>query len=479
MNEVRTRFAPSPTGALHAGTVRTALFAWLVARHANGKFFLRIEDTDQARLVEGSLENITESLKFMGIDWDGGPDKESDLGPFIQSKRLDKYKEFAEQLIKNGRAYADPYSIEELQAFREQARANKKPFLYRDHRPENPPTWDGTQPLRLKSEPKDYKWQDIVMGELSTGPEVVDDIILIKSDGFPTYNFAHIVDDHLMGISHVIRSQEFISSMPNFLNIYEALNFEWPQFATLPPVLDISGRAKLSKRKGAKQILEYRDIGIMPEALLNFLALLGWNDGTTQEIFNRSELIEKFDLSRVQKGGAQFNEEQLIHLNGFYIRKLSIDELYDKVANFWSESSKQFDDNYKKRVLGLVQERLKYFSELPGLTELFFKDLPVDMDLIDNNKFLSEIAKNELSVLLQTSKKALESSDFSQDNLTEVLNNLLAETNQKPAVLFSLIRIATTQAPSSPGLAETLAVLGKDRTFARIDTMLSALSASV
>jgi glutamyl-tRNA synthetase len=218
-------------------------------------------------------------------------------------------------------------------------------------------------------------------------------------------------------------------------------------------------------------------MGIMPETILNFLALLGWNDGTTQEIFSREELIAKFDLSRVQKGGAQFNEDQLIHLNGVYIRALSIDDLNKKVTEFWPVSANQFDDEYKKKVLNLVQDRLKYFEELPKLTELFFEDLPVDINLINNNKFLGIIAKNELTVLLQTSKKALKNSDFSVHNLTQILNDLLNETNQKPVVLFSLIRIATTQAPSSPGLAETISVIGRDRTFSRIDKMLDALNA--
>ena len=273
MNVVRTRFAPSPTGALHAGAVRTALFAWLVARHSDGKFILRIEDTDQARSIENGMINIMNNLSFLGINWDEGPDKSTEYGPYVQSERLDKYKPFAEQLIKSGRAYADPYSQAEVQTFRDKAKAVKKAFLYRDYRPENPPIWDGTQPLRLRSDPKNYKWNDLVMGELNSGPEAIDDIVLIKSDGFPTYNFAHIIDDYLMKITHVLRSQEFISSMPKFLNIYEALGFEFPIFATLPPVLDISGKKKLSKRDGAKEVLEYKKMGIMPEALLNFFGI--------------------------------------------------------------------------------------------------------------------------------------------------------------------------------------------------------------
>jgi glutamyl/glutaminyl-tRNA synthetase len=218
MTDVRTRFAPSPTGFLHVGGVRTALFAWLVARQANGQFVLRIEDTDRAREVEGSAQHLITSLKALGITYDEGPDIGGPYAPYLQSQRLDNYKRWGQKLIDSGRAYADPYTTEEIQSFREEAKAAKKAFLYRDHRPDSsgiePLVWDGTMPLRFKSEPKAYKWHDEVMGDLHSGPEVIDDIILIKSDGFPTYNFAHIIDDAEMDISYVIRGQEFLSSQP-------------------------------------------------------------------------------------------------------------------------------------------------------------------------------------------------------------------------------------------------------------------------
>ena len=235
---VRTRFAPSPTGYLHVGGIRTALFAHLVARQAEGKFVLRFEDTDKKREVEGSADHLIASLAAIGIAYDEGPDVGGDHGPYIQSQRLEIYKTWAQKLIDAGRAYADPYSTDDVQVFREQAVSQKKAFLYRDHRPENPPAWDGTQPLRFKSEPRDYTWHDEVMGDISTGPEVVDDFILIKSDGYPTYNFAHIVDDAEMQITHVIRGQEFISSMPNFLNLYDALELQWPVFAHMPHIMN-------------------------------------------------------------------------------------------------------------------------------------------------------------------------------------------------------------------------------------------------
>ena len=234
---IRTRFAPSPTGYLHVGGIRTALFAWLLARQNDGQFILRLEDTDQKREVAGADEHIYKSLKALGIDYDEGPDKPGDFGPYRQSERLDIYKKWAQKLIDAGRAYADPYSAEEVQKFREEAQKNKQPFLYRNHRPENPPAWNGTQPLRFKSDPKNYTRKDAVMGELSTGPETIDDFILIKSDGFPTYNFAHIVDDAEMQITHIIRGQEFLASIPNYLNLYEALELEPPVIATVPHIL--------------------------------------------------------------------------------------------------------------------------------------------------------------------------------------------------------------------------------------------------
>ena len=475
MKPVRTRFAPSPTGFLHVGGIRTALFAWLVARQAGGQFVLRIEDTDQAREVEGSADHIIRSLTALGLSYDEGPDMPGDFGPYYQSQRLDTYKTWAQVLIDAGRAYADPYTPEEVQIFREQAQKEKRPFLYRNHRPANPPAWDGTRPLRFKSDPKAYTRTDVVMGELTTGPEVIDDFILIKSDGFPTYNFAHIIDDHEMQISHIIRGQEFLASIPNYLNLYEALEFEVPVMATMPHILGPDGKKKLSKRDGAKDVLDYIHEGYLPEALVNFIASLGWNDGTEQEIFTRQELIEKFSLERVGRSGARFDEKRLEWMNGTWIRSLNLDELYQRSKSFYPATAAAYDESYRKQVLGLVQERLKFFAELPQLTDFFFEDLPVNMELIDGNKQLKKFDHNELKKLLEQTKASLEQSDFSTEDLTERLNALLETLQQKPGVLFSLIRIATTQAPFSPALAETLTVLGKERALTRLTTTLAAL----
>lgn len=466
---IRTRFAPSPTGFMHIGSVRTALFAWLVARQSGGQFILRLEDTDQKREVEGSAEHIVRTLRALGITYDEGPDIGGPYGPYIQSQRLESYKVWAQKLIDAGRAYADPYTPAELDIFREQARANKKAFLYRDHRPENPPAWDGTMPLRLKSEPKAYQWHDEVMGDLSTGPEVIDDIILIKSDGFPTYNFAHIIDDAEMKITHVIRGQEFISSQPNYLNIYEALGLDFPIFATMPHILADSGNKKLGKRDGAKDVLDYLTDGYLPETMINFIASLGWNDGTEQEIFSISELVEKFSLNRVQKSGARFDVKRLEWMNGQHIRALSLDNLYNRVADFWPDSAKQADEALKKHVLTLVQDRLKTLADLATLTDYFFTEPKADWSMIESNKQLAQLPKQDLKQFLETSIDALQKSDFEPEAVQSTLNQILETTGQKPGVIFSLIRTVVSWAPFSPALDQTLSVLGKETTISRLE----------
>jgi glutamyl-tRNA synthetase len=473
--KARTRFAPSPTGYLHVGGIRTALFAWLVARQTGGQFVLRFEDTDKKREVEGARDHLIVSLKALNLQYDEGPDIGGPYAPYTQSERLDHYKKWAQKLVDAGRAYADPYTPEEVQTFREQAQKEKRPFLYRNHRPENPPAWDGTQPLRFKSDPKAYQWHDEVMGDLSTGPEVIDDFILIKSDGYPTYNFAHIIDDLEMEITHIIRGQEFIASQPNYLNLYEALGIERPHIATVPHIMGPDGKKKLSKRDGAKDVLDYLRDGFLPEALVSFIATMGWNDGTEQEIFTQDELVQKFSLDRVQKSGARFDEQRLIWMNGHYIRQMPLEELYQRVADFWPAEAAGYNDEYKRAALSLVQERLKYFAELPQLTQFFFTDLPVNPELVSGHKQLKKLEHAEIKQLLTQAREQIDASDFTTEDLQNRLNNLLTATVQKPAVLFSLVRIATTQAPASPGLAETLAVLGKDTALQRIDTMLQSL----
>ncbi len=469
---VRTRFAPSPTGFMHVGNLRTGLFAWLTARHADGDFVLRLEDTDKNREVEGSAEHILACLNMLGLDRDEGVDIGGPHAPYKQSERLSVYREWAQRLIDSGRAYADPYTPEEVQTFREQAQKAKQPFLYRNHRPENPAAWDGTTPLRFKSEPKAYTWHDEVMGDLGAGPEVIDDFILIKSDGYPTYNFAHIVDDAEMEITHVIRGQEFISSTPNYLNLYEALEITAPIFATMPHIMNEQGNKKLGKRDGAKDVLEYVNEGFLPETLLGFIATLGWNDGTEQEIFTRDELIAKFSLDRVQKSGARFDDKRLLWMNGQFIRKLPLDDLYVRVSTHWPKAANSANEAYKKQVLNLAQDRLKTLNDLPALTSYFFEEPAPNWEMVDSNKQLSKLSREQHATLLQATRTALEQSQFDAESLQNTLNTLLETTGEKPGVLFSLIRFATTWAPFSPGLPETMEILGRNTVLARLDRAL-------
>lgn len=475
MKPVRTRFAPSPTGFLHVGNVRSALFPWLVAKQTGGTFILRVEDTDQAREVPGAVDIMHQTLSWIGIEWTEGPDVGGPFGPYTQSERRDIYLKWADKLVQSGRAYADIRTPEQLTELREQAKAAKKPFLAREFRPENPPTWEPGMPLRFLSEPKAYQWHDAVMGDLSAGEEAVDDFILLKSDGLPTYNFAHIVDDAEMQITHVIRGLEYIASVPKYLDLYAALGLEVPVLAHIPHIMAENGNRKLSKRDGAKSILDYRDQGYTPEAMLNFLASMGWNDGTEQEIFSRDQLVEKFSLERVQRSGAKLDEQRLGWMNGAWIRSLDSNDIYTRCQDFWPAEAEQANGEYKKQVLGLIQERLKYFAELPELTIFFFTDLPINPELISGNKQLKKFETSGLKALLEQAKVTIEQSDFSVDDLTSRLNGLLETTGQRPGVLFSLIRIATTQAASSPGLADSLHVLGKETSLRRLNAQLASL----
>jgi len=477
MTIVRSRFAPSPTGFMHVGGVRTALFSWLLARQAStdGTFILRIEDTDKAREVAGSIQQIEKSLQWLGIEWDEGVDKGGPDAPYLQSERLPIYLEWAQKLIDSGRAYADPYTSEEVEAFRNEAKAAKRPFLFRDHRPATPPVYDGTQPLRFKSDPKAYKWHDAVLGDLSTGPDAIDDFIIVKSDGYPTYNFSHIVDDAIMGVTHVLRSQEFIASTPKFLNIYDALEIERPILATLPFVMAIDGKKKLGKRDGAKDILEYAKDGYLSEAMINFLATLGWNDGTEQEIFTVDELIEKFQLDRVQKSPARFDEQRLLWLNGQHIRLLSLDELFTRSHDFWSDKAHEAGEQRQKQVLELVKDRLKTLADIPTITDYFFEEPTPDWTMIEGNKQLVALGNDGIRELLTQATEALSTSDYTPEALQKTLNGLLETTGQKPGILFSLIRLAVSWAPFSPALNETLAVLGPDAVLRRLDASLKAL----
>lgn len=478
--EIITRFAPSPTGYIHIGNVRSAIYPYLLARQNKGKLILRIEDTDRARYVEGATELIEDTLKWLGLDWDEGPIVGGPNGPYFQSERTEIYHAWARKLIKSGRAYADPTTPEQLDQYRKECSEKKIPFLYRNYRPENMPEWKPGIPLRFKTEPKEYSWHDEVMGDMHTGPEVLDDIILIKKDGYPTYNFAHIVDDAEMGVTHLMRGVEYLSSTPNYLALYEALNLTPPKIVSLPHILAPQGNKKLGKRDGAKSVTEYRKDGILAEAMLNYLTCLGWNDGTEQEIYTKEELIKNFSLDRIQNSGARYDETKLLWLNGQWIRKIfdeqGAEALYERTHAFWPDSAKNYNDQYRIKVLAIIYDRLKTLSDLREMTNYFFTNPTINTDLLVNNKFLKKLSEAELETLLKKSITKLTAlKKWDADSLQTALNELLAETNKKPAELFSLIRIAVSFAPFSPALHLTLEVLGRDVSLARLNAVASAI----
>ncbi len=482
MMKAVTRFAPSPTGYIHIGNVRSAIYPYLVAHQTGGKMILRIEDTDRERYVEGATELIEDTLKWLGLEWDEGPLVGGPNQPYFQSERTDIYIKWAKKLIESGRAYADPTPSEKIDEYRKECSEKKIPFLYRNFRPENPPEWEPGMPIRFKTEPKEYSWNDAVMGDMHTGPEVLDDIILIKRDGYPTYNFAHIVDDAEMGVTHVMRGVEYLSSTPNYLAIYEALGLERPILVSLPHILAPQGNKKLGKRDGAKSVTEYRDDGVLAEAMLNYLACLGWNDGTEQEIYTKEELIEKFSIDRIQNSGARYDETKLLWMNGQWIRKIFDEQgaraLYDRTVNFWPESAASWSEEYRIKVLSIIYDRLKTLSDLKEMTGYFFTDPAVDTDMIKSNKFLKKLSEAEIEDLMKKSVakiSAIEAENWTADKIQDVLNELLAETGKKPAELFSLIRIALTFAPFSPALNLTMEVLGRDTTLARLNEVTRSL----
>lgn len=472
--KVITRFAPSPTGFMHVGGVRTAIFAYLWAKKNNGTFILRIEDTDKNREVAGSVEHIIESLKWFGINYDEGPDVGGPSAPYKQSERLNLYKKYAQKLIDKNLAYADPYTEEEVESMRQEAEKEKRPFLYRENRPENPPIWDGSKPLRFKvPQIKRYEWNDLIFGDLSAGEEALDDFILIKSDGYPTYNFAHIVDDIEMGVTHVMRGQEFISSTPKFLSLYEALEIEKPIFVTLPPILGEGGNKKLSKRDGAKDILEYRNEGYLPEAMFNFLTLLGWHPSDDKEIFIIDELIKTFDISRIQKSGAQWNDDKLDWINKEHIKMLSLEKLKEYV---FAWLPKELQNN---KIIPIITERIFKFSDIKNMIDnheldFFYKDPAYEASNLIFKNSDKDITIKNLNLSLDILDKNDEG-DFSKEKIKSILMEV-AETLPSRGELLHPVRFALSGLDKSPDPFTIIEILGKQKSIERIKKAISLLS---
>jgi glutamyl-tRNA synthetase len=472
---VVTRFAPSPTGFMHIGGVRTALFAYLYAKKMKGAFILRIEDTDKEREVIGSIQHIQESLRWLGLTWDYGPENPGPYGSCIQSERLPIYIKYAQELVKKGLAYPDPYTQKEVAMFKEAAIKNKRPFLFREYRPEVFEIWDGTKPLRLKvPEIKRYTWTDVTRGELSAGPEMLDDVVLIKSDGYPTYNFAHIVDDLEMGVTHIMRADEFISSMPKFLSIYDALGIPYPTFVTLPPILRDDRTKKLGKRDGAKDILEYRTEGYLPTAMMNFLALTGWNPGNEKEVFSPGELIDIFDISKIQRAGAAFNEDKLLWMNRQHLNLLSVTEFTEYILPTLKKAfvnTPQFRPDTVTRLIPIIRERINSLAQLRaeiGNGEYDFAFIPPDYDP-EILKWKNDDSTTQVKPRLEQAIELLNNADWSEPaSIKEALWSYAAEVG-KGELLWPL-RVCLSGKKQSPDPFIIAYIIGQSETLARIKT---------
>ena len=483
---VRVRYAPSPTGFPHVGNIRTALFNWLYARHTGGKFIVRIEDTDTARTVPGSLEAILDSLHWLGLDWDEGPEVGGGYGPYVQSQRLETYKKIAEKLIAEGFAYRCYCTSERLEAMRTEQTANKQTPGYDRHcrnlsagERQKLEASGASSVIRFKT-PLDGRtiFQDMLRGEVAFENSTVDDFVLLKTDGFPVYHLANVIDDHLMDISHVLRAEEWLSSTPKHVMLYNALKFDPPQFAHMPLILG-PDRSKLSKRHGAATLTEYRDQGYLQETMLNFLALLGWSLDDKNEIFSRQQLVDIFSLERVSRTAGIFNKEKLDWLNGMYIRTLPVDDLTARVLPFMEkylppDVRRPLDINYIRQIMPLIRERIVTLKDAAAYADFFFLDnLEYDSAQLLGKKMTAEAVLTALKGA-ETELSALE--DFNPAVLEDTLRHLADELGIKTGELFNPLRVATTARDAAPPLFETMVVLGQARCLKRINAALAKLA---
>ena len=468
--KLRVRYAPSPTGEPHLGNIRTALFDWLIARNASGEFIVRVEDTDQARKVEGAIDLQKASLEWLGLNWDEGLGTEGIYGPYTQSERLSFYSEAVDHLLNTEKAYRCFCSSERLVELRKTQLENKSsnvgydgycstlkilegnlsdPFVVRFRMPNN-----GHSEL-----------EDMVRGHLEFDNSLSDDFVIMKSDGYPTYHLASVVDDHHMNISHVLRGEEWLSSVPRHVQLYEAFGWEMPQFAHLPTIL-APDKSKLSKRHGATSVLEYKKMGYLPEAMFNFLSLLGWSlDGET-EIVSKETLINSFDANRISSASAIFDIEKLNWMNGYYIRNMSDFELAARLANYWEEfPPDDFDRspslNEIQAVTSLVKERIKILSEASALIAFVFKE-EIEFELQELlQKHMDE--ESTKKILEEVSGTLAKINSFSSSDIELELRSLADSMEIKVGALLGTVRVATSGQKVSPPLFESLEVLGRDR----------------
>lgn len=481
MSEIRVRFAPSPTGELHIGGARTALFNWLFARHNNGKFVLRIEDTDIERSTEESIKNIINTMKWLGIDWDEGPEKGGSFGPYYQSQRTDLYRKAAEELLAKGLAYYCYCTPEELKAMREQARKEGRPPRY-DGRCRNLTEKDkkkleneGRKPaIRFRvTEHGQTVVKDIIRGNVFFDNSNIDDFIIMKSNGFPTYNFACVIDDYSMKISHVIRAEEHISNTPKQILIYKALGYTLPEFAHVPMIL-APDRSKLSKRHGATSVEEFRDKGYLSKAIINYLALLGWSPENDEEVVTLEKMVKQFSLEKVSKNPAIYDVKKLTWINGYYLKKEDIDTITRQLMPFLKKKGiinsnisglKPEEYDYLKKVVEAVRDRVKTLEELADGISYFYID---DFDY--EEKGVRKYFKKDNTVfLLEECIKVLKALEvFDLETAESAYRRLADELKVKAAELIHPTRLALTGRTVGPGLFDIIVLLGREECIKRL-----------
>lgn len=475
---VRVRFAPSPTGYLHVGGARTALYNWLFARHHGGTFILRIEDTDRTRYDAKALEDIFDSLRWLGLSWDEGPQVGGDYGPYAQSERLEIYQKYARQLVEEGHAYYCYCSPERLVQAREQhGRGGQTGYdrhcRYLTAKQRADYEAQGIVPVVRLKVPLEGQttFYDVIRGQTTVDNTTLDDLVLLKSDGFPTYHLANVVDDHLMEITHIMRGDEWLPSVPRHVLLYQAFGWEIPVYAHLPIILSPTGKGKLSKRHGGVEVRYFRERGYLPEAMVNFLARVGWSYDDKTELFTREELIARFDLDGVNKSPAAFSYEKLEWMNGVYIRNLSSDDLAQRLVPFLAAGLGIEENELRKRqelkeLVPLVRERLKTLADITDWADfLFMEEIAYDHQLLIAKK----TTPADCALALNRTLELLESlPEFSEEAMETALRGLADDLNMKPGQLFGIIRVAVTGKTVTPPLFGTLRILGRERVLSRL-----------
>ena len=481
MSEMRLRFPPSPTGKIHIGNMRTALFNWLWARKNNGDLILRIEDTDLERSSKEFEEIILKELEWLGIDIDEGVEIGGDYGPYHQSERLDIYKKYIDKLIEEGYAYKCYCTPEELEEMREKQKENGEM-----------PRYDGRCRNLTEEEKKEYEKEgrspvvrfkvpadeeivvhDLIRGDVSFNTSVIGDFVIFKSDGMPTYNFAVVIDDALMEVSQVIRGEDHISNTPKQILLYNALGFDLPEFAHLPLILD-ENKAKLKKRGGDNTVYigEFRNKGYLPEALFNFLALLGWSPKDEKEILNKKEMIKDFDIKDVNKSGAVFDIEKLNWMNGKYIREADLDRIVELSLPYLEDAGfidEEVDHNWLKKVIDVARTGVDFLAQIPEEAELFFSELEYE----DKEKAKEEFSEEGVELVFNSLKEKLQNlEEVKIDNVANIFSEMKDELPVGARTIYHPVRLALTGMTSGPELTEVIYILGVEEVEARLDKAL-------